>query len=83
MKQKIKQPFSTFISGFEKKIKNGGDGFQWSNHEKLFQQAFNNEMHKKFIGIFIPATFIAYCTMFHGMKNQFKILQVKMGWRRR
>ena len=29
MKQKNKQPFSTFISGFEKKmIGNGGDGFQ-------------------------------------------------------
>ena len=28
MKQRNKQPFSTFISGFEKKIGNEGDGFQ-------------------------------------------------------
>ena len=27
MKQKNKQPFSTFISGFEKKVGNGKDGF--------------------------------------------------------
>ena len=53
---------------------NGGDGFQRSGHEDI---ALNNEMHKTLIGFYIPATYIAYYTMFHGMNNQLKALRSK------
>ena len=36
-------------------------------------------MHKTFIGFFIPSIYIIYCTMFHGMNNQFEVLGVKNG----
>ena len=36
-------------------------------------------MHKTLIGFFFPATYNAYCTMFHGMNNQFEILRSKNG----
>ena len=45
----------------------------------IFGNAFNNEMHKKFIAFFIPATYIAYYTMLHGMSNQFEVLRMKNG----
>ena len=45
----------------------------------FFNNALNNEMHKTFIGFFIPAIYIAYCTMFHRRNNQIKILRVKNG----
>ena len=43
----------------------------------FFNNVFNNEMHKTFIGFFIPSTYIVYCTMLHGMNNQFEILRMK------
>ena len=45
----------------------------------FFNNAFNNEMHKTFIGFFIPAIYIVYYIMFHGMNNQFEILRMKNG----
>ena len=39
----------------------------------------NNEMHKVLIGFYIPAIYIVYCTMFHGMNNQFEVLRLKDG----
>ena len=80
MKQKNKQPFSTFISGFEKKmLKTGGMDFNDQIMKTFFNNVFNNEMHKVFIGFFILAIYIVYCTMFHGMNNQFEVLRIKDG----
>ena len=45
----------------------------------FFINVLNNEMHKTLIGFFIPAIYIVYYTMFHGMNNQFEILRVKDG----
>ena len=45
----------------------------------FFNNVFNNEMHKTFIGFFMPAIYIVYCTMFHGIINQFEVLRVKNG----
>ena len=80
MKQGNKQPFSTFISGFEKKmLEAGGMDFNDQITKTVFNNAFNNEMHKVFIGFFVPATYIAYYTMFHGVNNQFEVLRSKDG----
>ena len=78
MKQGIKQPFFTFISGFEKKmLETGGMDFSDQVTKTFLNNALNNEMHKTFIGFLIPATYTAYCTMFHGMSNQLKVLRSK------
>ena len=78
MKQGNKQPFSTFISGFEKKmLEAGGMDFSDQVTKTFLNNVFNNEMHKAFIGFFIPATYTAYYTMFHGMNNQLKVLRSK------
>ena len=45
--------------------------------KSFLNNAFNNEMHKIFIGFFIPATYTAYCTVLHGMSNQLKALRSK------
>ena len=80
MKQKNKQPFSTFISGFGKKmLETEGMDFNDQITKTFFNKFFNNEMHKTFIGFFIPAIYIAYCNMFHGINNQFEVLRVKNG----
>ena len=56
MKQKNEQPFSTFISGFEKKmLKTGGMDFNDQITKTLFNNVLNNEMQKYFIGFFITA----------------------------
>ena len=74
MKQNNKQPFSTFISGFEKNmLETGGMDFNDQITKTFFNNAFNNEMHKTFIGLFIPAIYTEYCTMLHGTNNQFEI----------
>ena len=76
MKQKNKQPFSAFISGFKKKmLKTGGMDFNDQITKTFFNNALNNEMHRALIGFFIPAFYIAYYTMFHGMNNQFEVLR--------
>ena len=78
MKQGNKQPFSTFISGFEKKmLETGGMDFSDQVTKTFLNNAFNNEMHKTFIGFFIPATYIAYCTMLHKTNNRLKALRSK------
>ena len=78
MKQGNKQPFSTFISGFEKKmLETGGMDFSDQVTKTFLNNAFNNEMHKTLIGLFIPATYTAYCTMYHGMNNQLEALRSK------
>ena len=46
---------------------------------KFLNNVFNNEMHKAFIGFFIPVIYIVYYTIFHGMNNKFEVLRVKMG----
>ena len=80
MKQKNKQPFSAFISGFKKKmLKTGGMDFNDQITKTFFNNALNNEMHRALIGFFIPAFYIAYYTMFHGMNNQFEVLRSKNG----
>ena len=80
MKPKNKQPCSTFISGFEKKmLETGGMDFNDQITKTFFNNAFNNEMYKVFIDFFIPAIFIAYYTMFHGMNNQLEVLRIKYG----
>ena len=55
----------------------GGMDFNDQITKTFFNNVFNNEMHKIFIGFFIPAIYIVYYTMFHGMNNQFEILRVK------
>ena len=45
----------------------------------FFNNVLNNEIHKAFIGFFIPAFYIAYYTMFHKLNNQFEILRSKDG----
>ena len=80
MKQKNKQPFSTFIPGFEKKmLETGGMDFNDQITKTFFNNVFNNEMHKTFIGFFIPESYIVYYTMLYGMSNQFEILRMKDG----
>ena len=80
MKQKNKQPFSAFISGFEKKrLKKGWMDFNDQITKTFLNNALNNEMHKTLIGFFIPTIYTVYCTMFHGVNNQLKILQSKDG----
>ena len=80
MKQKNKQPFSTWISDFEKKLlKTGGMDFNDQITKTFFNNVFNNKMHKTFIGFFIPAIYIVYYTIFHVMNNQFETLRVKNG----
>ena len=80
MKQWNKQPFSTFISGFEKKmLKTGGMDFNDQITKTFFNNVLNNEMHKIFIGSFIPIIYTVYCTMFHGMNNQLEGLRSKNG----
>ena len=55
MKQKNKQSFSTFISGFEKKSwKPGKMDFNDQITKTFFNNVLNNEMKKKFIGFFYP-----------------------------
>ena len=90
MKERNKQPFSRFISDFEKKmletremdfndqitkwkkginsrsrgsfriskkkmLETGGMDFNDQITKRIFNNVFNNEMHKAFIGFFIPA----------------------------
>ena len=75
-----KQPFSTFISNFEKKkLETGVMDFSDHVTKTFFNNVFNNEMYKNFIDFFIPATYIAYYTMFHKMINQFEVLRSKNG----
>ena len=80
IKQKNKQPFSTFISNFEKKnVGNGGMDFNDQITKTFFNNTLNNNMLKVFNGLYIIAIYIAYYTMFHGMNNQFEILRPKNG----
>ena len=61
-------------------LETGGIDFNDQIKKKFFNNVFNNEMHKIFIGFFIPTTFyIAYWIMFHGMNNQFEVLRSKNG----
>ena len=77
MKQKNKQPFDVHFIFRKKMLETGGMDFNDQITKKFFNNVFTNEMHKIFTGYFIPAIYIAYCTMFHGMNNQFEILRVK------
>ena len=78
MKQGNKQSFSAFISGFDKKmLGTGGMEFNDQTTKIYFNNALNHDMHKAFIGLFIPATYTAYCIMFHRMNNQLKVLRSK------
>ena len=66
MRQGNKQPFSTFISGFEKKMLEAkGMDFNDQVTKTFFNNALNNEVHRARIGLFIPATLlrIAPCCM--------------------
>ena len=45
----------------------------------FFNNVFNNEMHKLFIGFFIPAIYNVYYIMLYGMNNQLEILRMKNG----
>ena len=70
IKQGNKQPFFTFIWGFGKKmLETGGMDFSDQITKKFLNNALNNEMHKAFIGFFIPATYIAYYTILRGINN--------------
>ena len=70
--------FSTFISGFEKKMLEAGR-IDWNDQvtKTFFNNALNTEMHKALIGFPIPPTYTGYCNMFHGMNNQFELLRFK------
>ena len=57
----------------------GGMDFNNQIFKTFFSNAFNNEMHKAFIGFIIPATYIAYYTLFYGMSNRFEVLRSKDG----
>ena len=60
-----KPPFSTFISNFEKKmLETGKIKFNNQNTKIFLNNVLNNKMHKTFIGLLVPATYIEYCTMF-------------------
>ena len=78
VKQKNKQPFSTFISGFGKNMLEAW-GINWNDQiaKTFLNNVVNNEMHKNFIGIFIPKIYTVYCIIFYGMNNQFEALQSK------
>ena len=57
MKQWNKQPFFTFISGFEKKmLETGGMDFSDQVTKTFLNHVFKNETHKIFIDFIIPAT---------------------------
>ena len=58
-------------------LETGGMEFNDQTTKTYFNNAFNYEMHKIFIGLPIPETYTAYCTMFHGMNNQFETLRSK------
>ena len=58
-------------------LETGGINFNDQITKTFFNNAFNNEMHKTLIGFFIPAIYIAYYTMFHGMNNKLETLRTK------
>ena len=70
--------FSTFISGFQKKMLEAGK-INWNDQitKTFFNNALNTEMHKALIGFPIPPTYTGYCNMFHGMNNQSELLRFK------
>ena len=78
MKQGYKNPFSTFISRLGKKMSKTGE-MDWNYQimKTFFKNVLNNAMYKSFIGYFVPAMYIVYCTMFHGINNPFKTLRLK------
>ena len=78
MKLKINSRFQRSFR-VSKKMETGGMDFNDQITKTFFNNVFNNETDKTFIGFFIPAISIVYCTMFHGMNNQFEILRVKNG----
>ena len=57
----------------------GGMDFNDQITKTFFNNVFNNEMYKIFIGFFIPAIYIVYCTIFDKMNNQFEFLGSKNG----
>ena len=76
--KKINNRFQrSFRVSKEKMLKTKKINFNDQITKTFFNNVFNNEMHKAFIGFFIPAIYIVYCTMFHGMNNQFEVLRVK------
>ena len=79
-KQKINNRFQrSFRVSKKKLLKTKGMDFNDQITKTFFNNVLNNEMHKTLTSFFIPAFYIAYCTMFHGMNNQFEILRSKIG----
>ena len=60
-------------------LETGGMEFIDQFSKTFFGNVFNNEMHKIFIGSFIPTIYIAYFIMCHGVINQFETLRSKNG----
>ena len=58
-------------------LETGGIDLNNQITKTFFNNVLNNEMHKTFIGFFIPAIYIVYYTMLHGINNQFEILRMK------
>ena len=79
MKQKINNRFRRSFQVSGEKMETGGMDFNDQITKTFFTNVFNNEMHKAFIGFFIPANYIVYYTMFHRMNNQFETLRSKNG----
>ena len=77
MRQKSK-PFSVFISGFEKTMLEVG-GLNWDEQVKktFLNNAINTSLQEAIIATPIPATYVGYCDLLHGMNNNLEALRTK------
>ena len=69
IKQNNKQCFRRSFRISKKKLKTGGRDFNDQITKTVFNNFFNNEMHKFFIGFFILTIYTVYCTTFYDVNN--------------
>ena len=77
MKQRSK-PFSVFISGFEKTMLEAGN-LNWDEQMKktFLNNAINTSLQEAIIATPIPATYVGYCDLLHGVSNNLEVLRAK------
>ena len=71
-------PFSAFISGFEKTMLEAGS-LNWDEQIKktFLNNAINISLQKKLVVTPILAIYIDYCDLFHGVNNNLEALRIK------